>query len=84
MPRRTRMPDGRNDAAVRTSLYFVVVVVVVVLVLPVVAPEWQTSTDFIAVSASVRLENTWPPPTTTVVLVVGFCSTMVQRLVEVS
>jgi hypothetical protein len=44
----------------------------------------QTFMVFIPVSASVRVLNTLPSPTTTVVVVVGFLSTMVHFFVEVS
>jgi hypothetical protein len=61
-----------------------VVVVVVLLLLPVDPVEWQTWTVPSALSASVRLVNTLPSPTTTVLLDVGRCSTIWQRLVLVS
>ena len=55
-----------------------------VVVVPVDGPPSQTLTVFIEVSASVRVENTRSPPTTTLVDVVGRCSTIWQRFVELS
>jgi hypothetical protein len=82
----TRCADEPWPRWAKRQGYLGVVVVVVVVLLPPapVVPELHTSTERIAVSASLREVKTLPSPTMTVVLAVGLCSTMVHRLVEVS
>jgi hypothetical protein len=49
-----------------------------------VPPLSQTFTVFMEASASARVVKAIPGPTTTIVWVVGLCSTIVQRFVVVS